>query len=114
MVLVQGSNDYRINVAIDYQDGNQISVAELATATKLEIAYRWLSYDGTDSTEAKWTATGYGLDADNKPYIYYIAKVADVVPTDANKLVGRAIITDPDGLISKGTMFEISVVKDEL
>lgn len=113
MYLVQGQSDYRIEVAIDYQDGSQITQQELANST-LQIAYQWLSFEDEDSDEALWDADGYGEYSNGRPYIYYNATAFDVVPQGMNRLVGRAIITDADDLVSKGLKFEIQVLPDEL
>jgi len=117
MTLIQGQSDYRIEVIIDYQDGSQITQEELAAAESLKIAYRWLLYDDDEEEdvtyEGEWDA-GYGLTSDNEPYLYYNATEDDVVPNNVQRLVGRAIIEDQDGLISKGTMFEIQVLPDDL
>lgn len=113
MYLVQGQSDYRIEVAIDYQDGSQITQQELAAST-LQIAYKWLSFEDEDSEEALWTATGYGEYDDGRPYIYYNATAEDEVPEYMNRLVGRAIITDADDLVSKGLKFEIQVLPKDL
>ena len=114
MELIQGSNDWRLEVEVDYSSGGQVTQSELNSATSLKIIYKYIIPDGEDTTEASWTATGYGEDADGTPYIYYIAEAADIVPDGAQRLVGRAVITDADGLVSKGKKFEIQCFPDEL
>lgn len=118
MHLIQGQSDYKIEVVIDYINGGQITQQELADAEKLEINYRWLLYDDDEEENVtysgSWEASGYGLTSDNEAYIYYIATKDDAVPNNASKLVGRAVITDSAGLVSKGEMFEIPVYEDEL
>ena len=112
--LVQLSNDWMIEVEVDYKEGLQVTQGELETAMSLEIIYKYIIPDGDDTEEATWTATGYGEDADGTPFIYYTAKAIDLVPDGAQRMVGRAIITDADGLVSKGKKFEVQCYPDEL
>lgn len=114
MTLKEGQTDYRIQVAIDYQDGSQITQLELSQATALEIEYRWKSFEGEDSEKGVWEADGYGEYANGSPYIYYQATSDDAVPQGASRLLGQAKITDSDGLVSIGTTFEIQVLPDDL
>lgn len=109
-VLHVGQTDARINVKVDYEDGSQISLAELQAAQGVEIMYAYRNYDGDNVAQAIWTATGEYED--DGVYIYYTFSGHEV--PEADRLVGRAKITDMDGKISYGREFTIQVLPSSI
>lgn len=124
--LHEGQTDVRLEVEIDYEDGGQISIAELDAADSIKIYYKFKDLDdSTNDKEGDWDVTGYFLD-DGKVVVYYnfgketididdvLTEVDVAVPDNCSVLLGRVIVVDGNGKISKGKQFSINVLKSEL
>lgn len=111
--LHEGQTDFRLNIKVDYDNGTQMTEYELSSAQELKVEYLWRKRDA-DNVSGEWTASGYYMSG-SAPYIYYEFSGDDAVPDDAaGFLIGRAVITDENGRVSKGKIFEIEVNSDSL
>lgn len=122
-VLHEGQSDVKLDIEVDYENGSQMTLAELQAASSIKIKY--LFKDNDDSTNdvgGEWTATGVRED-DGVPIVYYLfGKVLnedgeeedEAVPLNCSRLLGRVEIVDAQGKKSIGRTFSIQVLNDEL
>lgn len=114
--LKTGNQSARINLALDYADGTQVTLGWLGSAQKLEIEYEWKKDYATTTaaTQGTWTATNFGELDDGRPCLYYLFSGADIVPSDGEGwLEVRAKITDVEGRVVYSDTDRIQVVPDE-
>lgn len=122
-VLHEGQSDVKLDIEVDYENGSQMTLAELQAAQSIKIKY--LFKDNDDSANdvgGEWTATGVRED-DGIPIVYYLfgkvlneddEEIDEVVPLNCSRLLGRVEIVDAAGKKSIGRTFSIQVLKDEL
>lgn len=122
-VLHEGQSDVKLDIEVDYENGSQMTLAELQAAQSIKIKY--LFKDNDDSANdvgGEWIATGVRED-DGIPIVYYLfGKVLneddeeedEAVPLNCSRLLGRVEIVDAAGKKSIGRTFSIQVLKDEL
>lgn len=128
-VLHEGQSDVKLDIEVDYENGSQMTLAELQAATSIKIKYLFKDIDDADNDESgEWTATGVRQDG-GIPIVYYIfgkkmvedpdnegeeIEVDEAVPYNCSRLLGRVEIVDAAGKKSIGRTFSIQVLKDEL
>lgn len=125
-VLHEGQSDVKIEIEVDYENGNQITLAELDAAQSIKIKYLFKDIDdSSNDVEGYWDATGYYIDG-TVPVVYYIfgektiqiegvgVVIDEMVPLNCSRLLGRVEIVDAGGKKSIGRTFTIQVLNDEL
>ena len=122
-VLHEGQSDVKLDIEVDYENGSQMTLAELQAAQSIKIKYLFKDNDDEDNdVGGEWTATGFRLD-NGIPIVYYLfdkvineegEEVDEIVPLNCSRLLGRVEIVDAAGKKSIGRTFSIQVLKDEL
>lgn len=113
-VLHEGQTDVKLDIEVDYQNGDQMTLAELQAATSVKIKYLFKDIDDeANDVSGEWTATGVRED-NGIPIVYYLFKGTDTVPLNCSRLLGRVEVVDAAGRKSIGRTFSVQVLKDEL
>jgi hypothetical protein len=120
-VLHEGQSDVKLDIQVDYENGSQMTLAELQASTSIKIKYLFKDIDDeTNDVPGEWTATGVRED-DGIPIVYYLfgkklvegVEVNEYVPYNCSRLLGRVEIIDAAGKKSIGRTFSVQVLKDE-